>query len=278
MKMYALIKKANSTFIVEKTVNQRRLCNSNTASFKSSIQCVCDDESILNEIKANLNRNIPKVKLNKIQLEREQSCDIENSIIQSANKIDHTKHVFNERSVVVNEEFDFDVTDHETNCLIAIEGDQLEDIDDEEQQMYEIENVEIDKNLFSNISDEDYDPNRFIQLERDEDQQKEKDSVTKPHKGKEVTQFTANKTFIRENGEFVKGLDMSVPFSKNNLPRTNSFELFVANSNDGIKKYACLYCGLLQTKLPRHLESKHSDIPEVRKFSTLKKMTPLGRK
>lgn len=47
----------------------------------------------------------------------------------------------------------------------------------------------------------------------------------------------------------------------------------IPNSRNGTKKYFCIFCRRLFSKLPTHLEKAHSDIEEVKKFSSLPKGT-----
>lgn len=58
---------------------------------------------------------------------------------------------------------------------------------------------------------------------------------------------------------------MHIPIPKDKR-RLDIRQLHIPHRQDGPKKYFCPYCLKLQTKFARHLESKHKDEEEVKKF------------
>lgn len=65
-------------------------------------------------------------------------------------------------------------------------------------------------------------------------------------------------------------VDNTIPVHKI-LPEVQNNSMYVGTSTDKRKKHFCIYCKNLFINIPRHLETKHSEEIDVRKFAVLPK-------
>ncbi|XP_066590803.1 uncharacterized protein [Prorops nasuta] len=88
--------------------------------------------------------------------------------------------------------------------------------------------------------------------------------------------FEYTKDANNNSGRSIKNIskestDLEISVNIPGKAACNDEEMFVLPRSSKIKKKICIYCKKLQTKIARHLESKHADQDDVKKFSVLPK-------